>query len=59
MRDAETETHEGKRKAESVWPILRIQHTRSRWIFDLYYKREAISKPLYDWLCEEKYADVK
>lgn len=59
MRDAETESHEGKRKQESVWPIMRIQHTRSRWIYELYYKREAISRELYDWLCEEKYADVK
>jgi bud site selection protein 31 len=59
MRDAENETHEGKRKAESTWPIMRIQHTRSRWIYELYYKREAISQELYDWLIEEKYADVK
>lgn len=24
MRDAETDTHEGKRKTESVWPIFRV-----------------------------------
>lgn len=59
MRDAETESHEGKRKDESVWPIMRITHTRSRWIYELYYKREAISQELYDWLCDEKYADAK
>ena len=59
MRDAETESHEGKRKDESVWPIMRITHTRSRWIYELYYKREAISDELYEWLCDEKYADVK
>lgn len=59
MRDAENETHEGKRKAESVWPIIRISHQRSRYIYDLYYKREAISRELYDWLMKEKYADAK
>ena len=59
MRDAENESHEGKRKAESTWPIMRISHTRSRWIYELYYKREAISEELYEWLCDEKYADIK
>ena len=29
-RAAEAETHEGKRKTESLWPIMRITHTRSR-----------------------------
>ncbi|KAM0752269.1 hypothetical protein T439DRAFT_324337 [Meredithblackwellia eburnea MCA 4105] len=57
MRDAESETHEGKRKTESLWPIMKITHTRSRYIYDLYYKRDAISKELYDWLLKEEYAD--
>lgn len=30
MRDAELEPHEGKRKCESLWPIFRIHHQRSR-----------------------------
>ena len=59
MRDAENESHEGKRKTESLWPIMRISHTRSRYIYELYYKREAISKQLYDWLLKEGYADAK
>lgn len=59
MRDAENEDNEGKRKVESLWPIMRISHTRSRYIYDLYYKREAISKELYDWLLKEGYADAK
>ncbi|CAE6440636.1 unnamed protein product [Rhizoctonia solani] len=58
MRDAENESHEGKRKSESLWPIMRISHTRSRYIYELYYKREAISKELYDWLLKEGYADA-
>jgi bud site selection protein 31 len=40
-------------------PIMRISHARSRYIYDLYYKREAISRELYDWLLKEKYADAK
>lgn len=30
-----------------------------RYIYDLYYKREAISKELYDWLLKQEYADAK
>jgi len=59
MRDAENDSHEGKRKTESLWPIMRISHTRSRYVYELYYKREAISKELYDWLLKEGYADAK
>ena len=70
MRDAETESHEGKRKVESVWyatlrgkaelrPIMRISHARSRYIYDLYYKRELISRELYDWLLKQNYADAE
>lgn len=38
---------------------MRINHTRSRYIYELYYKREAISKELYDWLLKQEYADAK
>ena len=44
---AETEPHEGKRKVESLWPIFRIHHQKTRYIFDLFYKRKAISRG--DW----------
>jgi len=59
MRDAENESHEGKRRTEALWPIMRISHGRSRYVYDLYYKREAISRELYDWLLKEGYADAK
>ena len=32
--------------------------TGSRYIYDLYYEKEAISKPLYDWLLKNNYADA-
>lgn len=32
---------------------------RFRYIYDLYYKREAISKELYEWLLKQEYADAK
>lgn len=54
---AETEPHEGKRKVESLWPIFRLHHQRSRYIFDLFYKRKAISRGLVTFLCT--YAHIR
>lgn len=47
MREAETESHEGKRRVEALWPIFKIHHQRSRYIFDLFYRRKAISRGIY------------
>lgn len=38
--------------------MLTLGLTGSRYIYDLYYKRGAISKPLYDWLIKNNYADA-
>lgn len=43
------------RESESLWPVIdltvmRISHARSRYVYELYYKHEAISRELYDWL---------
>mmetsp|Transcript_26366 Transcript_26366/g.37127 ORF Transcript_26366/g.37127 Transcript_26366/m.37127 type:complete len:149 (+) Transcript_26366:108-554(+) len=58
MKDAENEPHEGKRKAETVWPIFRIHHQRSRYIYELFYKKQEITRELYEWLLKEGYADA-
>lgn len=58
MRDAVNEPHEGKRRNEATWGITRIHYERSRYIYELYYKKKAISKELYDFLLQEKYADA-
>jgi len=58
MKDAETDPHEGKRKVESVWPIFRIHHQRSRYIFELFYRKKAISRELYEFCLREGYADA-
>lgn len=36
---------------------LTIPDAGSRYIYDLYYEKEAISKQLYEWLLKNKYAD--
>ncbi|OZJ04184.1 Protein BUD31 [Bifiguratus adelaidae] len=58
MRDVENEPHEGKRIVQSLWPVFRLHHQRSRYIYDLYYKRQAISKDVYDYCLKQGYADA-
>jgi bud site selection protein 31 len=57
MREAELEPHEGKRQVEALWPIIRIHNQRTRYLFDLHYKRKAITKELLDFCVKERYAD--
>ncbi|THX74277.1 G10 protein [Aureobasidium pullulans] len=57
LKDAENASHEGKKKHEMVWPVFQITHQRSKYIYDLYYEKEAISKQLYEWLLKNNYAD--
>jgi bud site selection protein 31 len=42
---------------ESTWPIFRLHHQRSRYIYELYYQRQAISRELYEWCLTEGIAD--
>ena len=58
LKDAETASSEGKKRYETTWPIFQITHQRSRYIYELYYEKEAISKQLYDWLLKNGYADA-
>ena len=55
---AESETHEGKRKKEALWPIFRIHHQRSRYVYEMYYKYKAISKEVYQYCLDEKIGDA-
>ncbi len=57
MKDAVNEEHEGKRKNELSWRIHRIHWEKNRFVFDLMYKRKALKRELYDYLCREKIAD--
>lgn len=58
MRDVESAPHEGKRKTESLWPIIRVHHQRSRFVFNMYHVKHEISKELYDWCVKEGHADA-
>ncbi|KDP42711.1 hypothetical protein JCGZ_23651 [Jatropha curcas] len=55
--EAENDPHDGKRKCEALWPIFKIAHQKSRYIFDLYHRRKEISKELYEFCLDQGYAD--
>ena len=58
LRDVENEPLEGKRKPETVWPIFKLHHQMSRYVYDLFYKRKEISRELYEYCLREKWADA-
>ena len=58
LREAVNDPHEGKRKAEATWPIHRIHYERNRFIYDLYYKQQKVSRELYEFLVREKIVDA-
>ena len=49
LRDVENEPAEGKRKVETVWPIYKLHHQMSRYIYELFYKKREISRELYEY----------
>lgn len=58
MKDAQNAPTDNIPKHQAQWPIFQISHQRSRYIYELYYEKEAISKQLYDWLLKNGYADA-
>ncbi|EKU21086.1 bud site selection protein 31 [Nannochloropsis gaditana CCMP526] len=49
LREKVNEGHEGKRKNESLWPVHQINWQRSRYIFDMFYRYEKISREVYEY----------
>ncbi len=58
LKDAQNKPSDNIPKSQAQWPIFQITHQRSRYIYELYYKKEAISKQLYEWLLKNGYADA-
>ena len=57
IREVENEPHEGKRKVETLWPLYKLNHQRSRYIYDLFHKKKEISRELYNYCLKEKWGD--
>ena len=58
LRDIESESSEGKKKSESIWPIMKIHHQISRYIFQCFRNKE-INREVYEYCLNEKIADAK
>jgi bud site selection protein 31 len=57
MREAEEADGEGKHRNATMWPIMRIHHQKSRYVYDMYYKQKKISKEVYDYCINKKIVD--
>ncbi|KAK8149527.1 hypothetical protein G3M48_006576 [Beauveria asiatica] len=58
MKDAQNKPPPPGPKYKAQWEVFQIAHQRSRYVYELYYDKEAISKQLYDWLLKNGYADA-
>ena len=58
MKDAQNRPPPTGPKHQAQWEIFQISHQRSRYVYDLYYEKEAISRELYEWLLKNGYADA-
>lgn len=58
MKDVQNKPPPPGPKHQAQWEVFQIAHQRSRYVYDLYYEKEAISKQLYDWLLKNGYADA-
>lgn len=52
------EPHEGLRKTESQWPVHQINWQRSRYIYDMFYTYNRISREVYDYCIKNKLVDA-
>ena len=41
-----------------MWPIYRLHHERSRYVYNMFYKKKEISRELYEYWLNEKWADA-
>jgi bud site selection protein 31 len=57
MREAEAESSEFRRKTQVLWPILRIAHQRSRYIWQMLI-RKVISQDVYDYCVKQRFVDA-
>lgn len=57
MKDAQNTPTNNVPKHKAQWPIFQIAHQRTRYVYELYYEKEAITKQLYEWLLKNGYAD--
>lgn len=58
LKDAQTSSIKTENKKQALWPVIRLNHQISRYIYTMYYQRKAISSDLYQWLLKQKYCNA-
>ena len=58
MRLAEADDIADRRADELLWPIVRLHHQRSRFVYQQYYEKKEITKEVYEYCLDQKYADA-
>lgn len=58
LKEAERKALKTETKHSSLWPILKLNHQISRYVYSMYYERKLISKDLYDYLLRQKYVNA-
>ncbi|KAI3933191.1 hypothetical protein MKW98_016517 [Papaver atlanticum] len=57
LRKVEYDPYNVNRNSEALRPSFSLAHLRSRYIYDLYYRRKQISRELYEFCLDHGYAD--
>jgi bud site selection protein 31 len=58
LRDKVKESNMSQRKIESLWPIHQINWQKSRYIYDMYYTYQRISRDVYQYCIDQKLVDA-
>ena len=57
MKKVESEPNLGKRKFESSWDIYKVNHQKTLYVYNLYFKNKSMTKEVYDFIIKEGLVD--
>ncbi|QWW21739.1 hypothetical protein CA7LBN_000485 [Candidozyma auris] len=58
LKEAQRKSIKTETKQTSLWPILKLDHQISRYVYSMYYEKKLISRELYDYLLRQKYVNA-
>jgi bud site selection protein 31 len=58
LRDKVKDRDAKKRKTEAMWPVHQINWQKSRYIYDMYYTHNRISRQVYQYCIDQKLIDA-
>lgn len=58
LKDAQKQSLKAETKTTSLWPIFKLNHQISRYVYLMHYERKLISKELYGYLLRQEYVNA-